>query len=134
MNAETYINSVIGCPWVNRAEGPRSFDCWGIVIDSFRKIDGIELPQIEGYCDTECNTSSAAQEAFDSKSYVKCQPTNGAIMTAFFNDKLVHVGRCLAGGVLHASEGMGVRFDKYRVITATNQRVEYYRYVDNSSS
>ncbi len=134
MNAEEYINSVVGKPWVNRSEGPDDFDCWGIVIDSFRKIDGIELPQIGGYVDHECDTGEAAQEALDTNNYAKCQPTNGAIMTAFFNGKLVHVGRCLAGGVLHASEGLGVRFDKYRVINAVNQQVEYYKYVANSSS
>ena len=134
MIAEDYINRAIGKPWVNRAEGPEEFDCWGIVIDSFLKIDGLVLPQIEGYKDKGCQTSKAAQQAFDSKSYIKCQPTDGAIMTAFFGDKLVHVGRCLCGGVLHATEGIGVRFDKYRVITSVNQRVEYYKYVDNSSS
>ena len=134
MNAIDYINSTVGKPWVNRAEGPDSFDCWGIVIDSFRRIDDIELPQIDGYIDKECNTGDAAQEALDSKNYIKCQPTDGAIMAAFFDDKLVHVGRCLAGGVLHATEGIGVRFDKYKLIAAVNQRVEYYRYADNSSS
>lgn len=134
MNPEDYVNTAIGKPWVNRAEGPESFDCWGIVIDSFRKIEGIELPQLEGYTDKNCETSLAAKEALNSNKYAKCQPTNGAIMAAFFDDKLVHVGRCLCGGVLHATEGIGVRFDKYRLIAAINQRVEYYSYVNNSSS
>lgn len=134
MTPENYINSVIGKPWVNRAEGPDAFDCWGIVIDSFRKVDGIELPQISGYVDINCETSEAAQQAIDSKNYIKCQPSDGAIMAAFFNDKLVHVGRCLCGRVLHSTEGIGVRADKYSVITRVNQRVEYYKYVDNSSS
>ncbi len=133
MTEEEYVNITIGKPWVNRAEGPCSFDCWGIVIDSFRKLDNIDLPQIDGYCDKLCDTGKAAQEAFDSDNYIKCQPANGAIMTAFFNDKLVHVGRCLAGGVLHATEGIGVRHDKYQVIARVNQRVEYYKYVNNSS-
>ena len=134
MNHDDYINSVVGKPWVNRAEGPEEFDCWGIVVDSFRKLDNIELPQISGYTDKDCNTGDAAQEAFDTNNYRKSQPTDGAIMTAFFNGKLVHVGRCLCGGVLHASEGMGVRFDKYRVINKVNQKVEYYKYVNDPSS
>lgn len=134
MISEDYINSVIGKPWVNRAEGPDAFDCWGIVIDSFRKVDEIELPQIAGYVDVDCETSEAAQQAIDSKKYIKCQPSDGAIMAAFFNGRLVHVGRCLSGGVLHSTEGLGVRFDKYRLVTALHQQVEYYKYVDNSSS
>lgn len=134
MTPEDYINSTVGKPWISRAEGPDGFDCWGIVIDSFIKVDGVELPQINGYTDKDCETGIVAQEAFDSKSYIKCQPTNGAIMTSFVGETLVHVGRCLCGGVLHATEGLGVRFDKYRVINATNQTVEYYKYVGNSSS
>ena len=127
MIAEDYVNDNVGKPWVNRAEGPDTFDCWGVVIDSFRKIDGIELPQINGYNDTECKTDIAAQEALNTKTYVKCEAQDGAIMTAFFNDKLVHVGRCLCGGVLHSTDGIGVRFDKYRLISKINQRVEYYK-------
>lgn len=129
-----YINSVVGKPWVNRAEGPDSFDCWGIVIDSYRKVDGIELPQIDGYIDTECKTDEAAQQAKDANIYERCEAQDGAIMVAYFNDKMVHVGRCLCGGVLHATEGIGVRFDKYRVIKAINQRVEFYKYGVNPSS
>lgn len=134
MNQEEYINATIGKPWVNRAEGPNEFDCWGIVIDSFKKIDNLELPQLEGYVNKECETSIAAQEAINSKRYIKCQPTDGVIMAAFFDGRLVHVGRCLGGGVLHSTEGLGVRFDKYRLVTALHQQVEYYKYVDNSSS
>ncbi|AUR85556.1 NlpC/P60 family protein [Vibrio phage 1.076.O._10N.286.51.B7] len=134
MKAEDYINSVIGKPWVNRAEGPDAFDCWGLVLDSFRKIDGFELPQIDGYVDTQCKTAKAASEAIDSGSYIKCEPHDGAIMTAFIGKKIVHVGRCLCGGVLHTSEGMGSKFDKYRVINALNQRVEYFKYAPNTAS
>ena len=134
MKPEEYINNTVGKPWVNREEGPNSFDCWGLVLDSYRKVDSLELPQINGYNDKDCETSVAAKEALNSKKYVKCQPSDGAIMAAFFNDKLVHVGRCLCGGVLHATEGIGVRFDKYRLILATQQHVEYYRYADDHSS
>lgn len=129
-----YVNSTIGKEWVNRAEGPNSFDCWGIVIDSFRKVDGIDLPQVSGYSDHDCEISIAAKEALESKSYIKCQPEDGAIMAAFFDGRLVHVGRCICGGVLHATEGIGVRHDKYRLIAAVNQHVEYYKYVDNITS
>lgn len=127
MNATDYVNSVVGKPWVNRAEGPDEFDCWGLVIDSFRKLDGIELPQISGYVDPECKTSVAANEAIISGNYETCKPHDGAIMTAYYGGKLVHVGRCLCGGVVHASEGLGVKFNSYRAIESTNQKVEYYK-------
>lgn len=134
MNAEEYINRNTGKPWVNRSEGPDSFDCWGLVIDSFRKLDGIELPQISGYTNHQTATSLAADEAIAAGHYIPCHPHDGAIMIAKFNGKITHVGRCLAGGVLHCGESLGVRFDKYRVIKATNQHVEYIKYAPNTAS
>lgn len=133
MNAESYINDVIGKPWVNRAEGPNEFDCWGLVLDSFRKVDNVELPQLSGYADKACKTGKAASEALLSDAYIKCEPQDGAIMVAIFNGMIVHVGRCLCGGVLHTAEGIGAKFDKHRVIRATNQNVEYYKYAPNTA-
>ncbi len=134
MNSYDYINMVNGKPWVNRAEGPDTFDCWGLVIDSFRKLDNIELPQIGGYIDKDCKTDVAASEAIKSGQYVKCKPQDGAIMTAFVGKNLVHVGRCLGGGVIHATEGLGVRFNTYQAIAASHQHVEYFNYAPNTTS
>ena len=117
-----------GKPWVNRAEGPHEYDCWGLVLASFREVDGFELPRLDGYSDKDCKTEDALTPDYLSK-FSESQPTDGAIMT-IFNSKgrLEHVGRCLCGRVLHATQGLGVRWDTYQSLTAKHINVRYYKY------
>lgn len=130
MNAYNYINSVVGKPWVNRAEGPDAFDCFGIVIDSFRKVDGIEIPVICGYSDGSDDIESGFDIESNSGAWRKSQARDGAVMVAYNNDKPAHVGRCIAGGVLHAlgnQDGQGsVQFHDYKMLRKIFNRVEYY--------
>lgn len=49
MNNIQWIESVVGKPWVDRASGPDSFDCWGLVIDKFKRVDNIDLDPVSGY-------------------------------------------------------------------------------------
>jgi len=128
MTEEEFCNYAVGKPWKNRAEGPIAFDCWGLVLDSYRKIDGIELPAAAGYADKNCPTSEAAK-SIDMENFTLCQPTNGAIMAVFDNkDNLLHVGRCLCGRVLHATRGLGVRLDTYQSINNKHRNVRYFKY------
>ena len=129
MTPEDYINMVVGKPWKNRAEGPDEFDCWGIVIDSFRKIEGIEVPQVAGYANAECTTNQAALEEIKTGQWSPSQPSNGAIMVAKEGDKITHVGRVLGGGVLHAlgKNNLGsVKWSPFRTINKIFTQVGYY--------
>jgi cell wall-associated NlpC family hydrolase len=128
ITAEQFCEEANGKPWVNRAEGNGSYDCWGLVLDSFRKIDGIELPKLTGYGDKKCSTSDAAKQ-MDMSRFTPSQPTNGAIMGIFKNNgELQHVGRVLCGRVLHATKGLGVRWDTYQSINSRNNNVRYFKY------
>ncbi len=128
ITAAEFCEKTNGKKWENRAEGPLTFDCWGLVLASFREVDGIELPQVEGYADTECKTGDALTNDYMSK-FTESQPCDGAIMAIFDNRaNLVHVGRCLCGRVLHATDGMGVRWDTYQSINSRNKNVRYFKY------
>ena len=128
MTSEEFCNHANGKPWVNRAEGPVAYDCWGLVLASFREVDGIELPVVAGYANKECSTGEAASQ-IDMSRFTPCQPTNGAIMAIFKNnEQLEHVGRCLCGRVLHATDKMGTRWDTYQSISNRNRNVRYYKY------
>lgn len=128
MTPEDFCNNANGKPWVNRAEGPDSYDCWGLVVSSFREIDGKELPNVPGYADKNCSTADAAKQ-IDMRKFRPCQPRNGAIMAVFDNKgNLEHVGRCLCGRVLHATSGLGVRWDTYQAINRRNKNVRYFKY------
>jgi cell wall-associated NlpC family hydrolase len=128
MTPEEFCNHANGKPWVNRAEGPEAYDCWGLVLASFREIDGVDLPQCAGYADKNCETAEAAKQ-IDMTRFNLSQPTNGAIMAVFDNHKnLLHVGRCLCGRVLHATNAMGVCWHSYQTINDRFKNIRYFKY------
>lgn len=138
MTKNEFINHAIGKPWVNRATGPNSYDCWGLVIASFRDIDGIELPKINGYMESECGTDLAAKEGKQFKCYEKSTGIEGDIVCIYNeNGDFVHVGRLLNGRVLHAwgqgCDGTGqVKWDRIELLKRLFNRVEFGRYAINS--
>lgn len=135
MNIDDYINSVVGKPWVNRAEGPDSFDCFGLVLDSFRRLDGIELPVIPGYLDFSSTVAEAVKEQKIKDCWSKVSSAvfaHGTVVVCYHSGKPVHVGRCLCGGVVHSlgnrkGEGI-VRFQSHAMIRRLFQEVEYYAF------
>lgn len=111
MNATEWINSVVGKPWVDRTDGPDSFDCWGLVIDSFRRIDGIELPEVPGYSSVQPIEEIGAPAA---ASWIELtSPVDSCVFCVYLNNgSMVHVGRVLTirkAGVyaVHAAGGNG---------------------------
>lgn len=128
LTPEEFINKYIGVPWVNRGESTKGIDCWGLVLASYREIEGIELPQISGYSNEECPTAQAVTKK-DLSQFSEAQPANGAIMCIFDdNDQMIHVGRCLLGRVLHASAGLGVKWSTYSALNKIHKNMRYYKY------
>lgn len=130
MDQFEFCERVNGSPWVTRSEGPDSFDCWGLVLYSFRAVDGVELPQIKGYADPHMSTEEAAGDNHTLPCFSRCKPQDGAIMV-LFNTKgqITHVGRCLAGRVLHATSALGVVWETYGAITKRyGSMVQYFKY------
>lgn len=129
MTPEEFCTLVNGKPWVNRAEGPDAYDCFGVVLDSFRKVDGVELPQISGYADKNCPTEEAAKEAQESGLFPECRPKNGAIVAIY--DKrgnINHVGRVMCGKILHATSALGVRHDKIKTFLRQYPTARFHEY------
>lgn len=132
MSPAEFIKRVIGKPWINRAEGPDAYDCWGLVIASFRDIDGVMLPTVEGYVKADCATHNAIGNEAQQDWW---QPSTGidGDVVAYYDHKgrFVHVGRVLAGGILHSSglEGVGsVKWEPKATVSARFHRTEYKRY------
>lgn len=128
MDQIEFIKKYVGVEWVNRGESAQGCDCWGLVLASFREIDNKELPSVVGYADKNCPTEEAAKTV-DLCLFEPSQATDGAIMTALnTRGEITHVGRCLAGGVIHATESLGVTFHSYRVIKNKFKNVRFYKY------
>jgi hypothetical protein len=135
MMAKDFINKTIGKPWVNRACGPESYDCWGLVIASFKEIDGITLPTINLYDDELAETSEAGSEGIKNYNTEISTGVHGDIMLMFDADgNFQHVGRVFYGSVLHAwGNGSGrteqVKFDRISLLKRLyKNKVEFRRY------
>lgn len=109
MNGIDWINTVVGKPWKDRASGPDSFDCWGLVVDSFRRMDGVELAEVTGYEEGQ-PIESIGSPVRDSYGWPEIpKPKDKAVFCIFLsNGDMVHVGRVVeAGGILYAVHAAG---------------------------
>ena len=128
-----YINSIVGTPWV---EGVT--DCYWVVEDSYRVLDGIVLPTppwraVDGI-------AASANEMLRSGAWLPSKPVEGAIIAVYDKDGVMcHVGRILAGLAVHSD---GTRknagqcraeplADMQKRYARLGYRLEYYKYGDN---
>lgn len=127
----------IGRPWVQGAQGPNEFDCWGFVRFVNLHEFGIDVPII----DTDANDMRAVIKSFTSDgeranwSPVTTPKTGDAVLMAHCKYPS-HVGIWLdvdGGGVLHCIRGEGVVFSSLSSLkTCGWGRVEYYRHASNA--
>lgn len=90
-----WINAVVGKPWVDRAAGPNAFDCWGLVTDSFERIDGIKLDATPGYIDGE-PIEAIGNIHREQLNWPEHAATDGAVFCVYIsNGTMIHVGRIL---------------------------------------
>lgn len=142
MSPDEFVRRVIDKPWVNRAEGPAAYDCWGLVIASFRDIDGVTLPSIEGYIKSDCATHYAIGDEADKDWWENSSGLEGDV-AAYYDHKgrFLHVGRVFKGkydelGILHSSgvDGVGgVKWEPKASVSARFHRTEYKRYAPDKA-
>lgn len=138
MTITEYIDTVIGKPWVDRATGPDSFDCWGLVVDSFEKVEGIKLPVVFGYADG-IETSQCAESEIAKSHWVEVtQPTAGLVFVCESSGGASHVGRMIdSTWCLHSPHGgSGVQVNKIAAMKRLNrnQTYRYFKYAPDSIS
>jgi cell wall-associated NlpC family hydrolase len=130
MNEVDYINSVVGTPYKTGSDGGGSFDCWGIVVDSFRNIEQTEIPKaIER---EECNLNESSVEYL--KTWTECTHKDAHIFCCYQGDRMVHVGRVLGKNFLHAfgdeNNGQVMVWSK-RKITMIYKNIRFFKYANN---
>ena len=101
---------LIGRPWVANAQGPDSFDCWGLVRYWFRTQMCVELPQTP----VDANDLKAVIEglgALKSNKHIWEEVPlgqSGQVIAMGKNARVSHVGVHIGGGfVLHCSRESG---------------------------
>lgn len=93
MNVIEWVNDVTGRPWRDRATGPEAYDCWGLVVDSFARLDGVTLPDVEQYS-SGAPIEQGGADAADALAWPTVeQPQHGAVFAIYSGATMVHVGR-----------------------------------------
>ena len=132
-NVIDYVNSIVGTPWV---EG--STDCYWVVEDSYRVLDGVVLPAPPWR--TVDGIDASAKKMLRSGAWLPSKPVEGAIIAVYDKDgAMCHLGRILAGLAVH-SDGTRTNAgqcrterlaDMQRRYERLGYRLEYYTYGDN---
>lgn len=104
-----FINDYIGAPFKTNGRGPE-FDCYGLLVDVFKKHKGIELPDWQASNDTPSaafaalSAGLAEQLAFDRAVKIAEPYQDWDIALLNRRQYCGHVGVLLSGGVLHTSK------------------------------
>lgn len=138
MTIQEYIDTVIGKPWKNRATGPDFFDCWGLVVDSFRKVEGIELPVVSGYAEGWETSDCFSGEMKTSHWIESDTPVSGLVFVCETSGGASHVGRMIdSRHCLHSPHGgSGVQINTLAAMQRLNrnQTYRFFKYAPNSIS
>ena len=137
MTPKEFLNHAIGKPWVSRATGPQAYDCWGLVIASFREIECLELPIVNGYAYSAGSPNEIESELRNKGRFIKSTGIEGDIVSMYNSaGDFEHVGRIICGGIVHAwgQGGDGTGQVKWNTIAAMRKlypRLEFERYAVN---
>jgi hypothetical protein len=94
MNNIDWINSVVGKPWQDRANGPNSFDCWGLVEDYFLRVRKSALSEVAGYANGEPIEAIGAAEA---QGWPEAENHSDGVVFCIYTEAgdMIHVGAIL---------------------------------------
>lgn len=107
-------------------------DCWGLVVDVYREMLGISLPE---YTDLSQQDMSKAlmYERQAGRFKEVDEPRDYDVIAFFIGGRLFHVGIWLKGKILHTSQKKNCRYETldYRVSLS---KMRMYRYVKSRDS
>ena len=134
MNSNDFVNKVVGMPWVNRAAGPDSWDCWGLIVGYFKQVHDIDIPIVPGYADGSTPIADGFFEQAESGYWLKePNPGDGLVFAAFRGEIPAHVGVITGGRCLHSlgsdDKPGSVGYHSIQTLDKIYSRLEYWRYV-----
>ena len=134
-----WATTYLGKPWRVASSGPDAFDCWGLVVDIQRRLDGRELELIHTNPD---NLRHLIRTIRDHPIRQQWQPVatprEGDIALMRQSRHPVHVGVWLevdGGGILHCAQACGVVFQNLHSLRLCGWHIEsFYQYVGELKS
>lgn len=95
MNNQEWIDDVVGKPYLERTDGPDTFDCFGLVMDYVRRVLGREC-SLTGF-----DTGTAFADLLASTDdWVPSE--QGFAMCCFIDEAPTHCGVVIGDRVIHA--------------------------------
>ena len=134
ISAQDYINQAIGKSWKPCTYGPDSYDCWGLVVDSFEKIDGVKLPVLSAYQTSKLDLKNGMGEAIEKGCWARIEEPKDGCVVACLNEQgsLIHVGRYFFKQLFHSSGsievGGGVCLWPMRLTKKRFAKLEFYEW------
>ena len=130
--------SYIGKPWKSSCDGPEAFNCWGLVLDVYRRFYGKTLeiiPVPENNLKALIKTVEAHPER--QRWEATSIPKEGDVALMRQSRYPTHVGLWVevdGGGILHCIQGAGVVFQSLQALELIGWKVEaYYTYRGDTS-
>ena len=136
MNEEQKIhwaNDYIGLPWEKGAEGPDTYDCYGLLRVVQRRYYDVEMPRL---VEVDRGSILAVVRAIRRNPENKlweaiAAPCDGCLVKMHKQDNPDHIGVWLdtdGGGVLHCCQAYGVGFDSFFDLSIMGWRgITYHR-------
>ena len=134
MNQIEFVQSLIGLPYVDRANGPSEFDCWGL----FRYVQkNLFSRDLETIISDTMNIREIAylfKNHEERKKWRVCEkPTHGGAVEMSHSRHPHHIGIWLdidGGAILHCQPSAGVSFDPVLALKAGGwRRFIYHEWV-----
>lgn len=132
MTENEFIKRWIGTPWEDRAIGPDSVDCWGLVYLYFRDVLNVEVSKPS---DHE-NIITGFQSEVESGKWKECEhPSEGLVFMSFRGDSPMHCGIVTSKRrVLHApgspESKNTVALNSIKAIQKVYGKCKFYKRVD----
>lgn len=131
------LDDFVGLPYREGGRGPDAFDCYGLLVEVFRTVHGVELP--DWYQDAPGNAaaSRAIAAALDGEVSVGRMvrvdwphelPGEYDVAIVGSDNRPHHVGVSVAGGVLHASKAFGSAWHSLSRFVMFYPKTEFYRW------
>jgi len=127
-----WANTYIGAPWVEGAEGPDAYDCYGLLRTVMQTHYGIEMPVVELDRGNVLAVVRAIRRHEENANWEPlAKPEDGCLVKMFRAGDPDHVGIWIdadGGGVLHCNQVDGVAFHGAIDLPMLGWRnIQYYR-------
>jgi cell wall-associated NlpC family hydrolase len=126
----------VGIPYLDKGRSIVGCDCWGLVVQVYRELRGIELPSYSDRYVTGSDRKAMARliagglDDWQEIPKGEEQTFDGVLMREGAFPR--HIGIVTAPGMLlHVSDGETSRIERYRSGILANRIVGFYRYRDH---